>query len=122
MTDSVLTSRHLWQMPVDDVLPEPNERIDVFAPSGPTATRDHGVAVVLLAIASIYWVGSLLAVIFGHVALNRIDRWNGWVGGKGMVTVAIVLGYVGLGCLALLTFRGILLGLSGRRSRTAPAV
>jgi hypothetical protein len=72
--------------------------------------------VVLLSIASIYWIGSLLAVIFGHVALNGIDDWNGWIGGKAVVSAIIVLGYVGLGLLALLMVRGTVIALADRRS------
>jgi hypothetical protein len=115
MSDATFAPRHLRHMPVDIGQPEPFVRIDTPGPGRGTTTHDHAGAAVLLGIASIYWVGSLLAVIFGHVALNRIDAWNGWVGGKVMVTVAIVLGYVGLGLLALLMVRGVLLALIGRR-------
>jgi hypothetical protein len=115
MSDSTLAPRHLRHMPVDVPQLERFDRLDIPGPARATARHDHDGAAVLLGIASIYWVGSLLAVIFGHVALNRIDAWNGWVGGKVMVTAAIVLGYIGLGFLALLMFRGILLALSGRR-------
>src|SRR5262245_259909 len=100
MTDSALAPRRVRQMPVEIVQPEP-----IVLPTGATATRDHTVSVVILGIASFYWIGSLLAVIFGHLALMRIDDWNGWIGGKGVVTTVIVLGYLGLGVLALLMLR-----------------
>jgi len=53
----------------------------------------------VLGILWLWWVGSILAVVFGHVALSQI-RQRGQ-GGRGMAIAGLVLGYVGLGFLAL---------------------
>jgi hypothetical protein len=42
-------------------------------------------------------IGSILALVFGYLAQNDIKKSQGRVGGKGMATAGIVLGYVGLG-------------------------
>src|SRR5262245_53775290 len=110
MTDSALAPRRVRHTPVEVVQPAPIDR-----GTRAITTRDHAVALVFVGIASIYWIGSLLAIILGHLALARIHDWNGWIGGKGVVTTVIVLGYIGLGVLALLMLRGIVLAVTGRR-------
>jgi hypothetical protein len=46
------------------------------------------------------WIGSILAVVFGHVALKQIERTG--QGGRGMAVAGLVLGYLGLSILALI--------------------
>jgi hypothetical protein len=48
----------------------------------------------------IYWIGSLLAIIFGHIAISQA-RKDETLRGKGMAIAGIVLGYVGIGILVL---------------------
>ena len=54
----------------------------------------------VLGIIWIYWVGSVLAVIFGHVALNQLNRPDNRQGGRGMAIAGLVLGYIGIAVLA----------------------
>lgn len=51
-------------------------------------------------------IGSVLAVVFGHVALGEIDRSGGQLGGRGMAQVGLVLGYsaVALEVLGVVVF------------------
>jgi hypothetical protein len=51
-------------------------------------------------------IGSILAVVFGHLALGEIDRSGGQLGGRGMAQVGLVLGYsaVALEVLGVLVF------------------
>ena len=56
----------------------------------------------VLGIVWIYWIGSILAIIFGHVALNQIKASNGTQGGGGMAIAGLVLGYIGVGIVALI--------------------
>lgn len=73
-------------------------------PSGypaPPGTNGLAVASLVLGIIWLYWIGSLLAVIFGHVAKSQIDRSGGTQGGRGLATAGIVLGWVGLGILVV---------------------
>jgi hypothetical protein len=59
------------------------------------------IASMVLGIVWIYWVGSILAVIFGHVALAQINKSQGMQRGKGMAIAGLVLGYIGVATLAL---------------------
>lgn len=90
------------------------------APQGPMAphpTRTSGMAIasMVLGILWLYWIGSLLAVIFGRIALAEIDRSRGTVGGRGMAVTGLVLGIIGLSMLGLVLLAFILAGASGPR-------
>lgn len=41
-------------------------------------------------------IGSILALIFGYMARNEIRNSQGRVGGQGMATAGIVMGYIGI--------------------------
>lgn len=86
-------------------LPVPRE-LPGAAPVGPDAsipkpTNGLAVASMVLGIVWIYWIGSILALIFGYVAKGQIDRSQGRQGGRGMAIAGIVLGWVGIGMMAL---------------------
>ena len=51
----------------------------------------------VLGIVWVYWVGSILALIFGYVAKGQIAASAGRQGGGGMAMAGIVLGWVGVG-------------------------
>jgi hypothetical protein len=54
----------------------------------------------VLGIVWLYWIGSILALVFGYIARSQI-RTSGQ-GGDGMAIAGIVLGWVGVGFLLLL--------------------
>jgi len=58
------------------------------------------IASMVLGILWVYWLGSILAVIFGHIAIRQCERRQ--ESGRGMAIAGLVLGYVGLGTLAVL--------------------
>lgn len=63
-------------------------------------------------------VGGIIAVITGHMAKKEIRESNGLLGGDGMATAGLVLGYSNLalglcGCLALILFPALLVGVFG---------
>ena len=64
-------------------------------PSPATATNGLAIASLVLGIVWIYWIGSVLAVIFGGIALNQINASNGQQGGKGLAIAGLVLGLSG---------------------------
>jgi hypothetical protein len=68
---------------------------------GYRAARTSGLAIasMVLGIVWIFWLGSILAVIFGHVALSQIKRSMGTLSGRGMAIAGLVLGYVGIAVL-----------------------
>ena len=57
------------------------------------------IASMVLGILWVYWIGSILALIFGYVALKQIRERN--ESGRGMAIAGVVLGWVGLGTLAI---------------------
>ncbi len=61
-------------------------------------------------------VGAIIAVITGHMAKKEIRESRGLLGGDGMATAGLILGYANIalgacGCLALLLFPALLAGL-----------
>ena len=70
------------------------------APPPPAFVQQRGARVNPFAIASlvlsllwIAWLGSLAAVIFGHIALRQIARSNETESGSGLAIAGLVLGY-----------------------------
>lgn len=59
-----------------------------------------GIAGIVLSFAVFPLLASIAAVITGHMALKQI-RQNSAVGGRGMAIAGLILGYVGVGILAL---------------------
>ncbi len=45
---------------------------------------------------------SLLGVIFGHIALNQINRANGQMQGRGLAIAGLILGYIPLALFCFL--------------------
>ena len=73
----------------------------------PRRTNGMAVASMVLGILWIYWIGSILALVFGYTAKQQI-RERGETG-DGMATAGIVLGWIGVGFLGL----GLLFGIAG---------
>ena len=59
------------------------------------------IASMVLGIIWIYWIGSILALIFGYIAKSQIEQSGGREQGMGMAVAGIVLGWVGIGVLTL---------------------
>ena len=68
-----------------------------------TSAKANGLAIaaMVLGILWIYWIGSILAVIFGHISLQQIRESNGTQSGRGMAIAGLVLGYLGVVTLIL---------------------
>lgn len=65
------------------------------APPSRQKTNGLAVASLILGILWVWWVGSVLAVIFGHVALSQIKKTG--AAGRGLAVAGLVLGYIGIG-------------------------
>lgn len=74
-----------------------------YAP--PQRTNGMAIASMVLGILWLYWIGSILALVFGYTAKKQI-RERGEAGG-GMATAGIVLGWVGVGLLTLAVIAGV---------------
>lgn len=64
------------------------------------STNGLAIASMVLGILWLYWVGSILALIFGYIARNQIRQHNQQ--GDGMAIAGIVLGWIGVGILVLI--------------------
>jgi hypothetical protein len=67
-------------------------------------------AIAVLGILWVYWIGSVPALVFGHPAKRRI-RERGEAG-AGLGTAGIVLGWIGVGVLVLVVVVGGLFAFS----------
>ena len=67
----------------------------------PGRTSGLAVASLVLGIVWVVWIGSILAVVFGHVSLSQIKRSYGAVRGRGLAIAGLVLGYLGVATLLL---------------------
>ena len=91
-----------------DVTPAPLPQPAV----GPTFVRSsaptNGLAIASLVVGILWmwWIGSILAVVFGHVALRQIARSPYGQSGRGLAIAGLVLGYGGLLLLPLGRPRG----------------
>jgi hypothetical protein len=72
-----------------------------------SATNGLAIASLVVGLFWMWWIGSVLAVVFGHIALGQIAR-NGQ-SGRGLAIAGLVLGYIGLATL-LFTLLAITLG------------
>jgi hypothetical protein len=97
------------------------------APAAPYASPTMGApgvvpnstaAIISLVFGIVSWfalplIGAIVAIVAGHMARGEIRRANGAIGGRGMATAGLVLGYAHIalvligGCLFLLFFIGL---------------
>jgi hypothetical protein len=83
-----------------DITPAPAPQ---QSPARPTfvrqssSTNGFAIAALVLGIIWIWWLGSVLAVVFGHIALKQIARTG--QSGRGLAIAGLVLGYLGVAIL-----------------------
>lgn len=65
-------------------------------------TNGFAIASLVLGILWLYWLGSILAIVFGHIALVQIRRKGGNSAGRGMAIAGLVLGYIGVAIAILI--------------------
>ncbi|MHB8718205.1 MAG: DUF4190 domain-containing protein [Candidatus Dormibacteria bacterium] len=66
---------------------------------GSTSTNGLAIASLVLGILWVYWIGSILAVIFGHIALSQTSARQ--QGGRGLAIAGLALGYIGVALLVV---------------------
>ena len=66
------------------------------------STNGMAIASLVLGILWLWWLGSILALIFGYIGKNQIDRSGGQQSGRGMAIAGIVLGWIGIAMLVLI--------------------
>lgn len=67
----------------------------IIVPPQPPRTNGLAVASFVLGLLWIWWLGSLLGIVFGAVALHQIDQAKGAQSGRGLAIAGMVLGWVG---------------------------
>ena len=67
-----------------------------------TTGRTNGMAIASLVLGILWldWIGSVLAVIFGHIALSQIKRRQ--QRGRGLAIAGVTLGWIGIASLIVL--------------------
>jgi hypothetical protein len=97
------TCKQLARLTADVTPPPPAPQMSarpVFYRSTPSA---NGWAIASLACGLLWmwWIGSALAILFGHMALRQIEASRGRQGGRGLAVACIALGYIGAVMLLL---------------------
>jgi hypothetical protein len=67
----------------------------VFVPSG-ARTNGFAIASIIFALVWFAWMGSVAAVVCGHIALRQIRDGGGRQGGRGLAVAGLALGYAEL--------------------------
>jgi hypothetical protein len=88
-----------WQAQTPPPPPQPVVPQPVYVQA---RTNGFAIASLVLGILWIYWIGSILALVFGYIAKGQIDRSQGSETGAGMAIAGIVLGWIGAGTLLLI--------------------
>ncbi|HEU4543322.1 MAG TPA: DUF4190 domain-containing protein [Jiangellaceae bacterium] len=97
--DPYQTNEHAPEQRVEYVPPPRLEFYPQLPQPQPAGTNGLAVAALVLGIVWAFWIGSALAIVFGHVALGQIKTKG--QEGKGLAVAGLVLGYVGAGTFAL---------------------
>jgi len=74
----------------------------------------------VLGILWIYWIGSIVALVLGYLALREIRQNPQRIEGKGMAIAGIVLGWVGMATLLLAVLMGIYIWQEDRNNHSTP--
>lgn len=77
-----------------------NAGLPARVPAVPT-TNGLAIASLVLGIIWLWWIGSILALIFGYIAKGQIDRSGGRESGRGLAIAGIVLGWIGVAFLVI---------------------
>jgi hypothetical protein len=92
------TSRRYW---------DGSEWTEQRAPATQAAkTNGFAIASLVLGILWLWWLGSVLALIFGYVGKSQIDQSGGMQTGRGLAIAGIVLGWIGVATVIVIIIVG----------------
>jgi Domain of unknown function (DUF1707)/Domain of unknown function (DUF4190) len=100
---SARTCRELARLTADVTPPPLAPQVSgrpVFYRASPSV-NGWAVASLVLGLLWMWWIGSALAIVFGHMALGRIEASGGRQGGRGIAIAGLALGYLGAVILVL---------------------
>jgi hypothetical protein len=92
----------------------PQGSSQVWAPPGGPTVSGMAIASLVFGLTWLYWIGSILALVFGYLGKSQIDRAQGKLSGRGMAVAGIVIGWVEIGILAIVIVVGLLVYVSHR--------
>ena len=64
-------------------------------------TSGKAITSLILSLLWLYGLGSLLAIIFGHIARAEIKNSNGKLTGSGLALAGLIIGYISLGVVVI---------------------
>jgi uncharacterized protein DUF4190/zinc ribbon protein len=70
----------------------------------------------ILSWVGLFFIGGIVAVVAGHMARNEIRNSGGQIGGSGMATAGLILGYINIGLSVLACLGFFLLVMIGSAS------
>ncbi|MAG67630.1 MAG: hypothetical protein CMK74_17500 [Pseudomonadales bacterium] len=74
-----------------------------------TATSSLAIVSLVAGILGLFFFGSIIAIICGHIARSQIKQSQGAQSGDGMALSGLILGYIGVAIWALwLIFAGVI--------------
>lgn len=82
-----------------DFNPQDTQAVDIYAIApqySQSKTSGFAIASLVLSILWIYALGSILAIIFGHISRSQIKASNGQISGSGLALAGLIIGYIGL--------------------------
>lgn len=97
--------------------PYPPQQPQYYAPPPVAPTSGSATASLIFSILGLTLlptIGSIIGLILGYSAKSEIDRSGGQIGGRGLATWGIALGWIGVAialigiCLGVLVFAGVL--------------
>lgn len=83
-------------MPTAPVPAVPAAQYGVAAPGVPAETSGKAIISLICGIFLFFFPASIVAIIFGHLALSEIRKSAGRLAGQGMAIAGLVLGYAGV--------------------------
>ena len=92
----------------DGGLPVPPVQVQVG-----TTANGFAIASLVLGILWMWWIGSVLALIFGYRAKREIRAAGGTQTGAGLATAGIVLGWIGIGAALLFAALAVVMASMG---------
>jgi hypothetical protein len=99
----------------DQEAPAASVQVKDFSPQVTAPMAVASFVLGLLGASFLFFLGSIFAIVFGHVALKQIGNSENQLGGRGMALAGLILGYIVVGlviivgmCLICISILGII--------------
>ncbi len=107
-----LASDGRWYPPELAAVPStPLVTAPTYGPAVKPPPNGFAIVSLILGIAWLYWIGSILALVFGYVAIIQIRQNR--ESGRGLAIAGIVLGWIGVGIGLLILIGSFVAAVTG---------